>query len=206
MSYRGKTWQDIAALDEHLTVFLKLDEALERFLEDFGFSLHEAYKIRTDSGSVDRQSRAQISAAVDSLGGSLSSLESRYTDPDDGRSVGITTQPFPAFPLYRIACALNVHGDDETETNGRFDTLRNRMDAEIKRQFPPSTAAEPVTAPPAAAPPSANAPSANAPGAGGFKQWVNGVLRHPTGSQIVGALVVAGLIALIGVLSKVLGG
>ena len=45
MSFRNKTWQDIVALDEHLTVFLKLDEALERFLEDFGFSSHEAYKI-----------------------------------------------------------------------------------------------------------------------------------------------------------------
>ena len=58
MSFRNKTWQDIAALDEHLTVFLKLDEALERFLGDFGFSSHEAYKIGTDSGSVDRPSRA----------------------------------------------------------------------------------------------------------------------------------------------------
>lgn len=138
MSFRNKTWQDIAALDEHLTVFLTLDEALERFLGDFGFSSHEVYKIGTDSGSVDRSSRAQISAAVDSLGGSLSSLEGRYTDPDGSGSVGITTQPFPAFPLYRIACALNVHGDDETETNGRFDTLRNRMDAEIRRQWPKS--------------------------------------------------------------------
>jgi hypothetical protein len=78
MSFRNKTWQDIAALDEHLTVFLKLDEALERFLEDFRFSSHEAYKIGTDSGLVDRSSRALISAAVDSLGGSLSSLEVRY--------------------------------------------------------------------------------------------------------------------------------
>jgi hypothetical protein len=99
-----------------------------------------------------------------------------------------------------------VFGDDEVENNGRFDTLHNRMDAEIKRQFPPSTAPEQVTAPSAATPPAATAPSATARSAGGFNQWVNGVLRHPTGSQIVGALVVAGVIALIGVLSKVLGG
>jgi len=195
MSFRNKRWQDIAALDEHLTVFLKLDEALECFLEDFGFSSHEAYKISTDSGSVDRSSRAQISAAVDSLGGSLSSLEVRYTDPDGGRSVGITTQPFPAFPLYRIACALNVHGEDETETNGRFDTLRNRMDAEIKRQWPKSTAPQQETLPPAVSPPTATASSA-----GGFKQWLDGVLRHP----IIVGLVLLGVPALIGVLSKVL--
>jgi len=201
MSYRYTAWLEIAALDEQLAVFLKLDEALERFLADFGLSSHEPYVISTDSGVINRPSRAQISDAVDSLGGSLRSLEVRYADPDGSRSVGMSTQPFAAFPVYRIACSLHVHGDDENETNGRFDTLRNRMDAEIKRQFPPSTAAEPVTAPPAAASPSANAPSAD-----GFKQWVNGVLRHPTGSQIVGALVVAGLIALIGVLSKVLGG
>ena len=193
--YRHKTWTDIAALDEHLTVFLKLDEALERFLEDFGFSSHEAYKISTDSGSVDRSSRAQISAAVDSLGGSLGSLEVRYTDPDGGRSVGITTQPFPAFPLYRIACALNVHGDDETETNGRFDTLRNRMDAEVKRQWPKSTAPQQETLPPAVSPPTATAPSA-----GGFKQWLDGVVRHP----IIVGLVLLGAPALFGVLAKVL--
>jgi len=201
MSYRHAVWSEIAALDEQLAVFLKLDEALERFLADFGFSSHEPYVISTDSGVVNRPSRAQISDAVDSLGGSLSSLGVRYSDPDGSRSVGMGTQPFAAFPVYRIACSLYVHGDNETETNGRFDTLRNRMDAEIKRQFPPSTAAEPVTVPPAAAP-----PSANAPGAGGFKQWVNGVLRHPTGSQIVGALVVAGLFALIGVLAKAFSG
>jgi len=195
MSFRNKTWQDIAALDEHLNVFLTLDEALERFLEDFGFSSHEAYKISTDSGSVDRSSRAQISAAVDSLGGSLGSLEVRYTDPDGGRSVGITTQPFPAFPLYRIACALNVHGDDETETNGRFDTLRNRMDAEVKRQWPKSTAPQQETLPPAVSPPTATAPSA-----GGFKQWLDGVVRHP----IIVGLVLLGAPALFGVLAKVL--
>jgi hypothetical protein len=195
MSFRSKRWQDIAAVDEHLTVFLKLDKALECFLKDFGFSSHVAYKISTDSGSVDRSSRTQISAAVDSLGGSLSSLEVRYTNPDGGRSVGIATQPFPAFPLYRISCGLHVHGDDETETNGRFDTLRNRMDAEIKRQWPKSAAPQQETLPPAVSPPGATAPSA-----GGVKQWLDGVLRHP----IIVGLVLLGVPALIGVLSKVL--
>jgi len=79
------------------------------------------------------------------------------------------------------------------------------MDAEIKRQFPPSSADKQVTAPSAATPP-APSHSATAPSAGGFKQWLDGVLRHPTGSQIVGALVVAGLIALIGVLAKAFSG
>ncbi len=200
-AYRHHIWTDIAALDEHLTVFLKLDEALERFLEDFGPSSNERYTISTQSGLVERPSRAQIRDAVDSLGGSLNKLGVWYGGPGGTRTSSLTTRPFPAYPLDRIGCALDVFGDDEIETNGRFDNLRNRMDAEIKRQFPPSTAAEPVTAPPAAAPPAATAPSA-----GGFKQWLDGGLRHPTGAQIVGALVVAGVLALIGVLSKVLGG
>jgi hypothetical protein len=34
MNNRYKGWTDVAALDEHLTVFLKMDEALERFLGD----------------------------------------------------------------------------------------------------------------------------------------------------------------------------
>ena len=86
-AYRHHVWMDIAALDEHLTVFLKLDEALERWLADFGVSSREPYVISADSGLVNRPSRAQISDAVDSLGGSLSSLEARYRDPDASRHV-----------------------------------------------------------------------------------------------------------------------
>jgi len=52
--YRNHLWTEIAQLDEHLTVFLMLDEALECFLEDFASTLHEPYVISTDSGSVDR--------------------------------------------------------------------------------------------------------------------------------------------------------
>ena len=119
----------------------------------------------------------------------------------------MTTQPFAAFPVYRIACSLHVHGDDESETNGRFDSLRNRMDAEIKRQFHPSNAAKQGTAPsavspPAAIPPPATAPSAPAPSAGGVKQWLDAASRHP----IIVGLVLLGVPALIGVLSRVLGG
>jgi hypothetical protein len=193
MSYRHTAWLEIAALDEQLAVFMKLDEALERFLADFGLSSHEPYVISTDSGVINRPSRAQINDAVDSLGGSLSSLEARYADPDGSRRVAMSTQPFAAFPVYRIACSLHVHGDDETETNGRFDTLRNRMDAEIKRQWPKSTAPQPETSPPAVSPPAATAPSAS-----GFKQWLDAVLRHP----IVAPLVVVGVLALIGGLWK----
>jgi len=200
--YRHKLWTDVAALDDHLTVFLKLDEALENFLGDFGFSSPEPYKISTGGGAVDRPFRAQISAAVDTLGGSLHSLEARYNDTDRSRTVSLHTQPFPAYPLERIACSLDVHGDDEQETNGRFDTLRNRMDAEIKRQFPPSTPVKQATAPPVAAPPAATGPSATAPSSRGFKQWLDGVSRHP----IIVGLVLLGASAMITVLSKVLGG
>lgn len=202
MSFRHKTWQDIAPLDEHLTVFLKLDEVLERFLEDFEFSAPQPYRISADSGLVDRSSRAQVSAAVDSLGGSLSSLESRYMDSDGSRTVGLTTQPFPAFPVDRIACSLNVHGDDEIETNGRFDTLRNRMDAEIKRQWPKSTAAKSEMTPSSAGLPAASPATATPTNAEGFKQWLDGASRHP---MIVG-LVLLGVPALITGLWKLLGG
>ena len=193
--HRHHTWTDVASLDEHLAVFLKLDEALESFLEDFASSSHEPYKIRTDSGSVDRASRSQIGEAVDSLGGSLSGLEVWHTGPDHSRRVNLETQPFAAWPLYRIGCSLQVFGDDENETNGRFDTLRNRMDAEIKRQWPKSTAPQQETLPPAVSPPTATAPSAD-----GFKQWLDGVFRHP----IIVGLVLLGVSALISVLSKVL--
>jgi len=202
--YRHQLWTDVAAVDEHLTVFLKLDEALESLLGDFGLSSHQPYKISTGGGAVDRPSRAQISAAIDTLGGSLHSLAARYNDTDGSRTVGLHTQPFPAHPVERIAVSLDVHGDDEHETAGRFDTLKNRMDAEIRRQFPPSSAT-PHEAAQLVATVSSPAPVSPA-SAKGFKRRVSGFLRHPTGAQIVGALVVAGVLALIGVLSNVLGG
>jgi len=202
-SYRHHTWTDVAALDQHLTVFLKLDEALERFLEDFESSSHEPYKISTDSGMVNRTSRAQISDAVDSLGGSLNTLEVWYTGPGGGR-VSLGVRPYAAHPLYRIGCSLNVFGDDENETNGRFDTLRNRMDAEIKREWPKPTAVEQVSASPATTVPSTSTttPAPTEPKARGFKHWMGGVLRHPTGAQIVGGLVVVLVVASIGALWK----
>jgi len=197
MSHRHHTWYDIADLNENLTVFLKLDEALERFLEGFAFSSHEPYKISTDSGTLERPSRAQISAAADSLGGSPRGFEVWYLGPDRSRSVDLAVVPFSAFPVQRIGCTLQVFGDDENETNGRFDTLRNRLEAEIKRLWPKATAAALVTAPsPVATPP------ATLPGRNGFWQRVGGVLRHPTGAHIVGTLVAAGVLALIGVLWK----
>lgn len=205
MNNRYKGWTDVAALDEHLTVFLKMDEALERFLGDLEPSSHEPYKISTDSGSVDRPSRAQISGAVDSLGGSLSSLEVWYTGSDTGSRVCLSTQPFPAWPSYRIGCSLHVFGDDENETNGRFDTLRNRMDAEIKRQWPKSTAAKQAIASQAATLPPTTTPDATSPSASGFKHRLDRVVRHPLWVTIIGPLVVAGVLALIGLLWKVYG-
>jgi hypothetical protein len=211
MSHRHHTWHDIADLNENLTVFLKLDEALERFLEGFAFSSYEPYKIRTDSGTLERPSRAQISAAADSLGGSPKGFEVWYLGPDRSRSVNLEVVPFSALPVQRIGCTLQVFGDDENETNGRFDTLRNRMEAEIKRLWPKATAAAHVTAPPVETPPEATqvsapspvaTPPATLPGRNRFWQRVDGVLRHPTGAQIVGTLVGAGVLALIGVLWK----
>jgi hypothetical protein len=191
---RHHAWTDVAALDEHLTVFLKLDEALEGFLVDFASSSHEPYRIQTDSGTIERSSRAQISDAVDSLGGSLRGLEVWYTDPHGGRNVSMTTQPFAGWPLYRIGCTLLVFGDDENETNGRFDTLRNRMDAEIQRRWPKEATA--VRA--GVAPASVTLPAATRRRTSGFKPWLDGFLRHP----IVAILVATGLLALIGVLWK----
>jgi hypothetical protein len=202
MSRRYNSWFDVAALDEHLTVFLKLDEALERFLGDSASFSREPYKISTDSGSVERSSRAQISDAVDSLGGSLNALEVWYAGPGCCH-VSLDVRPFAAHPLYRIGCMLRVSGDDEQENNGRFDTLRNRMDAEIKRQWPKPKAEEQVTAPPAVSPPPATAPSAplsraaTAPKDRGIKQWWDGVSRHPLWATIIGGVVVAGIIALV---------
>jgi hypothetical protein len=199
-SHRHHTWTEVAALDEHLTVFLQLDEALENVLLGFASSSHEPYKIRTDSGSIDRPSRSQISDAVDSLGGSLRGLEVWYTGPDASRRVNLEVQPFAAWPLSMIGCSLQVFGDDENETNGRFDTLRNRMDAEIKRRWPKSTDAKQEIAPPPAATPTAPVPVR--PSARASNQRLDGVLRHP----IIAPLVVIGVIALIGFLWKALGG
>ena len=201
---RYKGWTDVAALDEHLTVFLKMDEALERFLGDISSFCREPYKISTDSGSVERTSRAQISDAVDSHGGSLNVLEVWYAGP--GYRVSLDVRPYAAHPLYRIGCALHVFGDDEIENNGRFDTLRNRIDAEIKRQFPLPNAAMPEVTRSSTPLPVASPATATPASAEGVKQWLGGVLRHPTGSQIVGQFVVLGVIALGGVLWKVYGG
>lgn len=203
MESRHKTWTEVAALDEHLTVFLKLDEALERFLEDSASFTREPYKISTDSGSVERTSRAKISDAVDSHGGSLRVLEVWYARP--GCRISLDVRKYPAYPLDLIGCTLYVFGDDEQENNGRFHSLRNRMDAEIKRQWPAPKAAEPVIAPPAvsrpgAAPPAATAPSAPASSAGGFKQWLDAASRHP----IIVGLVVVGVPALIAGLRNIL--
>jgi len=137
-------------------------------------------------------SRAQISDAVDSHGGSLNALEVWYAGP--GCHVSLDVRPFAAYPLYRIGCHLNVLGDDEIENNGRFDTLRNRMDAEIKPQFPQSVAAKPEITPSTATPPAATTPAAASSSGGRFKQWVSGFLRHP----IIAPLVVVGVLALIG--------
>src|ERR1035437_2274790 len=205
--HRLYNWPDVAALDEHLTVFLKLDEALERFLEDFAFSSHEPYKISTDSGIVYRPSRAEIGDAVDSLGGWPTSFEGWHLGPNRSRSANLEVLRFSGLPLDRIGCILQVFGVDENETNGRFDTLRNRMDAEIKRQWPKPTAAAQMPAPLAVTLPATPAPSTT-PGAlsprhaKGMKQWWGRVSMHPLWAAVISGLLVVCMVAVVAALWK----
>ena len=200
---RNYTWFDVADLDAHLTVFLSLDAALEGFLSYPAPSLQRLYKIRTDSGTAERTSRAQISDCVDSLGGSLKGLEVWYPGPG-GREC-LDVQSFAAFPVHKIGCTLYVFGDNENETAGRFDTLRNRMDAEVKRQWPkPKTAnaqvANPTIAPPPASMSNASA-SVSVSNASSMKHKLDVVSRHP----IVVGVAVAGLLAIGSVLKAYFG-
>jgi hypothetical protein len=141
---RNESWSEIADEEEHLTVFLKFDEAIEGILGDFNATAQKSYKIETTSGSVSRTSRDQVSDAVDSLGGSPTKLSVRYSQPYDGQgggaSVSIITQPIG--DKHKTFSMLLVTGDQETEINGLFSTLRNRLSAEIKRQFPKSKIAK----------------------------------------------------------------
>jgi hypothetical protein len=196
--HRGDSWKDIAKPDEHLAAFLELDEALETFLEDIEPFSPYTYDIHTDRGSVDRMSRMHVSEAVDSLGGSLERLQVGYRNTDGSCRVLFSTQPLLGVED-NVTCFLNVFGDEDLETNGLFETLRNRMDAQIQRHWPPVAKQVAKSAPPKqeTAPPSATAPRV-----GGFKKWLDGVLRHP----IVAPLVVVGVLALIGGLWKLYSG
>ena len=159
-THRHHTWTDIAESDEHVTVFLKLDEALGGFLGDFASTALKSYTIRADSeSSLDRSSRAQVRDAVDSLSGSPNWLLGSYMKPIQGQepsnSVSFFTQPIAVFtpPLGikdRISCCLIVCGKEENETTRLFDSLVKQLDAEIKRHWPKSNTAGQEIAPPAA--------------------------------------------------------
>jgi len=158
-THRHHTWTDIAEPDEHVTVFLKLDEALEGFLGDFASSSLKAYTIRAEGGSSVGRSRAQVRDAVDSLSGSPNWLLASYIKPIQGQepsnNVSFFTQPIAVFtqPLGikdRISCCLTVSGKEENETKRLFDSWRKQLDAEIKRHWPKSNAAGQEIAPPAA--------------------------------------------------------
>jgi len=195
---RSHTWENVAKPDEDLAVFLKLDEVLESLLGDSVTSMLKTYYVNADSGSLNRTSRAQVGGAVDSLSGSPTSLSVWYTtsvvNPEPQRSVNFRVRKFGAKD--KIACFLTVSGEEENETNGLFETLRNRMDAEIKRQWPKSKAAKQRVAPSAVSPPAATEPKAR-----GVKQWWGRISMHPLWTTIigtvVGGLMLAGIVALI---------
>lgn len=117
------------------TLFLKLDGALEGFLGKFGISSNKTYTINTAGGSINRRSRSQVIGALDSLGGFPKDLTVVYSEPlgplKGNRQVCLITT---TLENNMVGCYLSVNGDYEDETNGLFETLRNRMDAEIKRQ------------------------------------------------------------------------
>jgi hypothetical protein len=160
--FRKRTWTDLADPDEHLTLFMTLDEALGSSLGDFAPSSLIAYTIRAESGSsIDRTSRAQVKDAMGSLEGSAKWLAVSYTrstlGQEPSRSVRFFTQPLAAFtePLgikERVSCCLMVFGNDESEINGLFESLGTRLDKEIKRVWPKSNAETPAANGPSAAP------------------------------------------------------
>jgi hypothetical protein len=172
-NFRKRSWTDLAEPDEHLTVFVKLDEALGRFLGDFAPSSGIAYTVHAEDGSsVDLSARAQVSDAIDSLEGSAKWLSVSYTrsslSQGPGRSVTFFTEPLAAFtePLgikHRISCCLMVFGNDESEINELFESLCARLDEEIKRVWPKSNSARQQAEPPVADRP-VSTPSKGKPG------------------------------------------
>jgi hypothetical protein len=157
--FRKHSWTDLAEADQHVTVFVGLDEALGSSLGDFAPSSLITYTINAENGSsVYPTSRDQVSDAMDSLGGKATWLAVSYTrstpSQEPSRSVRFFTQPLAAFtePLgikERISCCLMVFGNDESEIDGLFESLCTRLDEEIKREWPKSNAETQEVAPPA---------------------------------------------------------
>lgn len=189
---RQEVWKDIVGPHEHLALFLKLDEALEGFLGPFGTSAHKTYSISGERGSLQRQSRAQVSDAL-SLGGAVDSITAQYIEPSDllstSRSVSLTATTY--IGREGVSCLLLVNGYDEHETNGWFETLRNRISADIVREFPKSGAVQMKNLSQTVN----QSRSIQNPSNRFIRTW-RSVAQHPTGSTIVGGLVVAAVLAL----------
>ena len=157
--FRKHSWTDLAEADEHVTVFVMLDEVLGSSLGDFASSSLITYAIRAENGSsVYPSSRDQVSDAMDSLAGPAKWLAVSYTrsalSQEPSRSVRFFTQPLTSFtePLgikERISCCLMVFGNDESDINGLFESLSTRLDKEIKRGWPKSNAETQEVPPPA---------------------------------------------------------
>lgn len=127
-------------------VFLTLDEALEGFIWTTNAitSIDHHISIHTTSGSLTRHLREEVRSAIDSLGGSLSTLSSWY------RHTSKTVNGQLMVDKNRTEIGLNMHsyggnhgtlvvsGNDEHLTSGIFENISNLLAAEIDRKFPKS--------------------------------------------------------------------
>lgn len=185
----NETWPDVVDVDEHLNFFLKMDEALEGFLGEFAVRSAPSYSIIANKGEVNRKSRAEVSIALDSLGGSSRAFTASYTEPYDpwwtGRAVEFKTEQSSN---QKISCSLSAQGQNENEVRGQFEIIRNLFTAEINREFPPAKILELKMAPTIASGHALN----------GLKHRLDGFTRHPVWSTVIATLIVT----LIGALWK----
>lgn len=203
---RRENWDIFAKKSHHLVAFLKLDETLENILGDFATSADRDYRINTSSGSMNVTSRSLVQDAADSLGGRLIDLSSWYSSQvresgnhlitaENPIRVGLFTYDMSFNPT--IDCTLHLSGKDENQVNGLFESIRNRMGAEIQRQFPIGEATLQTLLQPIASGPR---PIETQPTVSGSKPAWRRFWQHPTVSQVVAILVGTGLLALIGIL------
>lgn len=132
----NQRWEKVVPRSEFVSLFLALDEALDGFLGDYSARVRPSYSISAKNGSVDRNQRSDVRDAIDSLGGSPSSISAQYYEPYDavwtGRSVRMSVNEV----VGEAYVFLNVGGQNEEIARGQFHTLCNQISAEIERKFP----------------------------------------------------------------------
>jgi len=132
----NQNWEKVVPRDNFVSLFLTLDEALDGFLGEFSVRVRPSYSISAKNGSLDRSNRAEVSDAVDSLGGSPNSISAAYYEPYDpvwtGRSVRMSVNDVSG----DVYVFLNVGGQNEEIARGQFHALCNQISAEIERKFP----------------------------------------------------------------------